>query len=287
MKEIPHEKYFYFSNGSKAGTIKELYNILSKMSKNYFKNYVNIYKNDFAAWIKYVFHENELAEKLSRTKSKKNTLEILKNYLNENIEKRDKQISPGFFSKIHEKISSIKTKVKRKIKQTAKKNKSYNDLSNAFYLNYKKLKKKVLLLKDQAYKTDFCENYLFKIVENINKFNIDPSEKNAIATLHLFYCLDEELSKLENFSHIIESFKFKYNELEKKIMMLKEQGVYTKESDLTLLRIRKQLKLFQVTGLEKDAIETLHLFYRLEDQIKFIEENINKIQQENILTKEY
>ena len=80
---IRPETYFYLANGFILKSIEELYHALSIMDDSLFEQHANQTKNDFANWIRDVFTETELANKISKTKSKIETQNILKEYLNE------------------------------------------------------------------------------------------------------------------------------------------------------------------------------------------------------------
>jgi hypothetical protein len=64
-------KEFYLQSGSKIGSIHELSMMLDTISDNDYKFHVNLEKNDFANWIRDVFHETELAEKISAVTDRK------------------------------------------------------------------------------------------------------------------------------------------------------------------------------------------------------------------------
>lgn len=78
-KEAPMDKYFRLENGVQLKSIGELKDYIPKMPDDVFRNHVNNDRNDFANWIKYVFHEDELADKIGTATSKESLEEVLSN----------------------------------------------------------------------------------------------------------------------------------------------------------------------------------------------------------------
>ncbi|MBC8500711.1 MAG: hypothetical protein ISS25_00430 [Nanoarchaeota archaeon] len=86
------EEYFYLRNGNTLKSIKEFYDSLEIMSDDDFSFHVNDEKNDFANWVRGVFKEKELAEKLFAVKTKDETKKVLKEFLEPSKEKTPKKI---------------------------------------------------------------------------------------------------------------------------------------------------------------------------------------------------
>jgi len=84
-KSIRPENYFILGNGGAIKDIKELADILDHLSDDEFRYHVDEKKNDFANWVRDVFLEKELADRLSAVKDKKDTQIILLKFL---VEKR-------------------------------------------------------------------------------------------------------------------------------------------------------------------------------------------------------
>lgn len=79
---IKEEHYFVVVDGSALKSLKELAEALDSMSDDVFYYHVTKEKNDFANWVRDVFNEAELAEKLFNAKTKeKHEIEILKQLL--------------------------------------------------------------------------------------------------------------------------------------------------------------------------------------------------------------
>lgn len=77
LKETSPDKYFRLENGKELKSVKDLIDYLPKMPEEIFKHHVTNDKNDFANWIRYVFNEESLAEKVFNTKSKDSLEEVL------------------------------------------------------------------------------------------------------------------------------------------------------------------------------------------------------------------
>jgi len=64
MQQVPEEQHFYFVNGQRVKNVKELAEIMDRIEQEVFDYHVNEEKNDFYSWVKHVFNDLELAEKL-------------------------------------------------------------------------------------------------------------------------------------------------------------------------------------------------------------------------------
>ncbi len=64
VQDVPEHQYFYFVNGQRVKNVKELAEIMDKLEQEVFDYHVNAERNDFHNWVKGVFNDVELAEKL-------------------------------------------------------------------------------------------------------------------------------------------------------------------------------------------------------------------------------
>ena len=78
-KKAPEEETFKLENGENLHSIKDFIDNLDHMPDDVFQNHVNEEKNDFANWIKHVFNEEELANKLQNKKTKEDIKEVFEN----------------------------------------------------------------------------------------------------------------------------------------------------------------------------------------------------------------
>ena len=75
------KKYFWLASGTVIRNIYELSDALKIMDDDLFKSHVNENKNDFANWVKNVFKNEHLGDKLSKAKTKKEMIDILEVFL--------------------------------------------------------------------------------------------------------------------------------------------------------------------------------------------------------------
>lgn len=80
---IKEEHYFIVVDGSALKSLRELAEALDTMSDDAFYYHVTKEKNDFANWVRDVFNEAGLAEKLVNAQTReKHEIEVLKHLLN-------------------------------------------------------------------------------------------------------------------------------------------------------------------------------------------------------------
>ncbi len=70
-KEPPQENYFILCNGKPVKNVKELADIMDEIEDHVFSYHVRPEHNDFSAWVKDIFNDVELAEKLAGAKDRK------------------------------------------------------------------------------------------------------------------------------------------------------------------------------------------------------------------------
>ncbi len=76
-KDAPKENWFILKDGQAARNIPELAFHLRKMDTNQFYAHVTLGRNDFATWIRDVFHDDELASSLEQEHDKNKIVEML------------------------------------------------------------------------------------------------------------------------------------------------------------------------------------------------------------------
>jgi len=64
VQDVPEHQHFYFVNGHRAKNVKELAEVMDRLEQEVFDYHVNENRNDFYNWVKDVFNDLELAEKL-------------------------------------------------------------------------------------------------------------------------------------------------------------------------------------------------------------------------------
>lgn len=76
-RDAPETSYFVLCNGKPVKNIKELADVMEELEDQIFNHHVTPDKNDFATWIKDIFKDIELAEKLAGLKDKKHMQLVL------------------------------------------------------------------------------------------------------------------------------------------------------------------------------------------------------------------
>jgi hypothetical protein len=76
-RDAPETSYFMLCNGKPVKNIKELADVMEELEDKVFNYHVTPDKNDFATWIKDIFKDIELAEKLAGVKDKKHMQLVL------------------------------------------------------------------------------------------------------------------------------------------------------------------------------------------------------------------
>lgn len=72
LKYVPTaDEYFVLMSGKAIRSLRELAQDLGEMDDVVFYHHVNDYRNDFVSWVKDIFNELELAEKISNERDKK------------------------------------------------------------------------------------------------------------------------------------------------------------------------------------------------------------------------
>ncbi|NIA03804.1 MAG: hypothetical protein GWP09_00455 [Nitrospiraceae bacterium] len=75
--EVTPDKFFYFKNGTFASSISELVDILDSIPDDVFSYHVNDYKNDLYSWIKFVFGEDDLADRILSVRDPKSVQVVI------------------------------------------------------------------------------------------------------------------------------------------------------------------------------------------------------------------
>ena len=90
LRDVMPEHNFYANNGTVIKSLHELHYAMANMDDTTFNHHLNDQRNDFASWIENVHRDNELAEKLKKSKTKKDVQEHLKQRIShlENIRAR-------------------------------------------------------------------------------------------------------------------------------------------------------------------------------------------------------
>ncbi len=87
LSSTSKEELFHLQNGLEITSVEELKKELKNMPEEVFKHHVNKKKNDFSKWIRDVFKDKQLAEKIKKARNKEEMTRIIEERLIE-IEKK-------------------------------------------------------------------------------------------------------------------------------------------------------------------------------------------------------
>jgi len=76
-KNAPATQYFILCNGQRVKNVKELADTMEYIEEEVFNHHANPEKNDFVNWVKDVFKEVKLAEKIAKAKNKEHVQLII------------------------------------------------------------------------------------------------------------------------------------------------------------------------------------------------------------------
>jgi hypothetical protein len=76
-KDAPATNYFVLCNGQPVKNVKELADALDELEDHVFNHHVQPDHNDFATWVKDIFQDVELAQKLADVKDRKHMQLVL------------------------------------------------------------------------------------------------------------------------------------------------------------------------------------------------------------------
>jgi hypothetical protein len=81
LGEVPSDKCFICGDGCIHRTLSDLQSCLSHMDEQTFSHHVTSYKNDFSNWVRDVMGDVELADELTKAKTRKDTAGLIKKRL--------------------------------------------------------------------------------------------------------------------------------------------------------------------------------------------------------------
>jgi hypothetical protein len=76
-KDISSDQYFRLQSGKEIKSVLELVEYLRETNDDDFKQYVSNDKNDFASWVRGVFHNDQLADRMQTANSKDELINVL------------------------------------------------------------------------------------------------------------------------------------------------------------------------------------------------------------------
>lgn len=79
LKDVSPEFLFHLENGEDIGSIRDLAVAIESMDENTFKNHID--SKDFVKWIRHVFEDDELANKIDKITKKNSLIKTLRDHL--------------------------------------------------------------------------------------------------------------------------------------------------------------------------------------------------------------
>jgi len=79
--EPSENQHFFLHDGRRLKNLAELLDVLNYIDVLVFNHHVNENKNDFSTWIRDVFQDNELADKVKKTRSINGMKKVLQIHL--------------------------------------------------------------------------------------------------------------------------------------------------------------------------------------------------------------
>ncbi|MBS3131308.1 hypothetical protein J4212_02645 [Candidatus Woesearchaeota archaeon] len=125
LENVSPDKAFVLSNGRVMKNVYELMNSLMGMDDSVFSHHVNYERNDFANWIRYVFEDVELADRIHAMNSKEDIYKALKEAMSQKQEEkaegdmeRNLMVLPSPFPKQQRRQNPVRLQIKKAIKKS-------------------------------------------------------------------------------------------------------------------------------------------------------------------------
>ena len=121
FSDLSQDHKFWLLDGTGVTSLHELYEAFNTMNDEVFLHHVNQRKNDFSQWVKNVYHDENLAFKLSKIQNKKQAKKIIENHT-DNLLQVPTQVNDekGFFKALIQKLNSQNVRLEKEL--VAKKN---------------------------------------------------------------------------------------------------------------------------------------------------------------------
>lgn len=271
QQPIEPRYYFYLSNGQVIKSLEELSLLIEIMDDNVFYSHVTSYKNDFARWIFEVFRLEDLAQKIGPVKSKQDMARILKAYM-QNIAAESSAVKEAQPRIAEQPMPILKTVSEPpKIEQPR-----IIESPKAIESPQPVAAKPVSLPAAAAIKEPAPE--IRPIQPVIAEKTVEPQVKqetqenpDAFFKEHpviIRQAIDAKKSFLQNEAlnsisfnpedgllKNTDNFKDNYSKVYQKLEYLRKNGFDTTFAEIMLMRIPSKIKIYGVTGEEKDGMQ--------------------------------
>jgi len=248
--------YFKLSTGQIIKSIKELPIMLDRMDGYTFRKYVTSYKNDFAKWIFDVFRIKDLAVLIGNTKSRQETIRLLRAYLDKskysNVQKQENQKQ---MPTINAQETILKNKVIPKPAEQKSTNAKQETKQETKPQNKKSAETPLIKHGETKQETTMPDNkedpdeYFRKNPILMSQAIEARKKKLEIIPLNsIVYKGDETVTQLD------ELFKDTYLKAYERLVFLRKNGFDTAISHVMLFRIPTKIKVFEASKAKKDVI---------------------------------
>ncbi|MFH1506362.1 MAG: CBS domain-containing protein [archaeon] len=261
-KELSPNEYFYFSGGKFLRSIEELMNSMQDMSLDLFRTHVDEHKNDFATWIRHVFHEAALANELQKLYTPIEFYILLKTFLLTNdlgiakneLEKVLKKERKGFT------VKQIWEFVNEEIEETKERLGIDEDASEELE---EVTEPAPIIKKEKAPEVSHEEQEPEPKPQKPAEPEEDKKPQEPLP----------DLTEEERFEERINAYNIRLEELKKRISVCRRAGKDALIPDLMLRNVKSKIGLASVTQEEKDLQTIEEIFSRAEAEIKEVEES--------------
>lgn len=284
-------------NGRIIDSIESLSFILPEIDDSTYLHHCNSQKNDFASWIRDIFHEDYLAEELRSAGSKEETAKLLQKFMKKQskiemlrskeahnqkntaqIEDKGKSMQgrskddlhPGTAEDLEDlkKVQKIREEYQKEMKQVkqilAGTKDSIQNKNSSINATKKKWEKK-LKEKNKSQEEEGRKSKHHSKTRHIQKEKIDIFSRLPEFFREKFSAISERNKNKKTF--LLNSFTSRYRDLSASIRELKKTGDDTDTCRSYLHKLKDSIKNYKKDVSENKAIKVLHLVYILEEEI--------------------
>lgn len=267
------EKWFYLKDGRSFKSMRELLERVKDMEEKTFRFHHNQDRHDFSNWVKYVFEQPELADKLKFVPDKEAFAETLAGELNgkKNVDEErnipsEKEIKPreydekdlkpkklGFFRKLfRKKEKTSEEMLEEDLDDRIGRVEEHAEAKAEEQLE--EIRQEVERSPDKELSAEEIKDYSEKKEEEYsNKIEKLKEEKNSV--------VGEEDDAIRN-------LKSELEDLRQKVSELRKQGKSTFYADFHIRRIPAKIQLYKVDREEKDLQKIKRLMEQVEEELE-------------------
>ncbi len=115
FSDLPDEHRFWLKSGVSVKGLHELYVELGNMSDETYSHHVNQHKNDFAAWVKNIYQDEELSSSLLRARTRLEAKEAIERRIDSIIGPEEGKDEKNIFKSLISKLSKQNQKLEKEL----------------------------------------------------------------------------------------------------------------------------------------------------------------------------